>query len=424
VKSPGAVDGSKTLAAADDAPLQRLLAVLAEVRAGTEGNQADGLGPGTLDFDELASIWSQTRRAGVSALMQSSLAAPGTGPVQLALERLQRGEVQGLIAWLSEQETAALAGARAETGTAALTLRLDVARLARQQGALTLGINNQTALAAFRRALEHDGNDPWSQTAVADLLAQASDQASAAAAYRAASQLFKAQTAPGGQPTASLGAAASAKGLLHAQVVTTYRRGEMLAYLEKRDEAVAAYREALGHAEALLLLDKRPERMFEVTNVSDRLADQLAAQNNWAEALAAHKRSLALAEVLAQGDPEGEAQWQFYMFDKHEHIADLQLASGEADVALTSYRTGLEMGEKLVTLDITNDAWLGGLLNLIAKVGATSNLDQTGEERRQLVLRGLELLGRVRSGEVWDNQDEWGDRLRQILTELPPPDGT
>jgi hypothetical protein len=40
------------------------------------------------------------------------------------------------------------------------------------------------------------------------------------------------------------------------------------------------------------------------------------------------------------------------------------------------------------------------------------------------VLHGLELLGRVRSGDVWDNSEEWGERLRQILYELPPPDGT
>jgi hypothetical protein len=64
---------------------------------------------------------------------------------------------------------------------------------------------------------------------------------------------------------------------------------------------------------------------------------------------------------------------------------------------------------------------LSSTLGLIAKVGSSASMAQTGEERRQLLLRGLELLGRVRSGEVWDNSDEWGDRLRQALDELPNP---
>ncbi|MEY4751387.1 MAG: hypothetical protein RIQ60_3601 [Pseudomonadota bacterium] len=411
--------------AVDEVRLTRLLAALAKSRAGSDNYVADGVGPGLLSFDELASVWAGTRRAGVAALLQRSQATtPTPAPVQQAVERLERGEVQGLLTWLAEQEAAATAAARSFTGAAALQHRLEIAALARQQGVFALGVDTQLALAAFRRVLELDGNDPWSLTAVADLLAIVNDQAGAAAAYQAAGQLFKAQAGTAGQPTSAPGAAVDPKGLRHAQVVCSYRRGEMLAYLDKRDEAAPAYREALDQAEALLRIDDRPERQVEVANVSDRLAEQFAALSQPTEALAAHQRSLALAEQLAQGDPEREAQWQFYIFDKHEHIADMQLAVGAPDVALTSYRTGLEIGEKLVTLDITNDAWLGGLLNLIAKLGASTTLDQTGEERRQLVLHGLELLGRVRSGALWDNQDEWADRLRQILDDLPPPDGT
>jgi hypothetical protein len=58
---------------------------------------------------------------------------------------------------------------------------------------------------------------------------------------------------------------------------------------------------------------------------------------------------------------------------------------------------------------------------LILKLGSTEGLAQTGEDRRQLLLHGLELLGRVRSGEIWDNSEDWGDRLRQALNELPHP---
>jgi hypothetical protein len=130
---------------------------------------------------------------------------------------------------------------------------------------------------------------------------------------------------------------------------------------------------------------------------------------------------MALAESLAASDPENEAQWQFYVQDKLEHIADLQLTLGRFDPALENYRRGVDLGEKLVTLDVTNDAWLGSMLSLILKLGSTEGLAQTGEDRRQLLLHGLELLGRVRSGEIWDNSEDWGDRLRQALSELPHP---
>jgi tetratricopeptide (TPR) repeat protein len=411
--------------ASDDAELLRLLTAIGKNKSNAEVGHADSAGPGALDLDEIGPIWSASRRSALSNLLLRKRAVPASPALTPVLDALQRGNVALLIAWLAEQELAALAQARKDGGPGALQLRLEVAHLARQQGVLALAVDTQVALAAFRRALEHDGNDPWSQVAVGDLLALANDQASAAAAYQAAAALFRAQAGPGGQATATANAAVGPKGLLHAQLVCQFRRGEMLAYLEKHDEAVRAYRLAVDHAETLLALDpRRLERMFEVATAGDRLAVQLTALNKPTDALALHKRSLVLAEALAQGDADGEAQWQFYMFDKHEHIADLQLATGDAELALQSYRTGLEMGEKLITRDIGNDAWLGSLLGLIAKVGAAESMAQTGEERRQLVLHGLELLGRVRSGEIWDNSEEWGERLRQILYELPPPDGT
>jgi tetratricopeptide (TPR) repeat protein len=208
----------------------------------------------------------------------------------------------------------------------------------------------------------------------------------------------------------------------HALLVCEFRQGELQASADQRDEALAAFQRALVVAEALLEAQpERADRQFELATVSDRVAELLTARNLWEEALAAHRRSMTLAETLAANDPDNEPQWQFYLKDKLEHIADLQLALGRPDQALENYRRGIDLGEKLVAIDITNDAWLGGMLGLIAKLGSTDGLAQTGEERRQLLLRGLELLGRVRSGEIWDNSEEWGDRLREALNALPHP---
>jgi tetratricopeptide (TPR) repeat protein len=231
--------------------------------------------------------------------------------------------------------------------------------------------------------------------------------------------------AKGASPAAAAAAAQPADAHLaerHTLMVCEFRQGELQASVDKREEALAAFRRALVVAEALLVAQPtRPERQFEVATVSDRVADLLTALNLWEEALTAHERSMALAESLAANDRENEPQWQFYVKDKLEHIADLQLSLGRSELALENYRRGVDLGEKLVTLNVANEAWLGSMLGLIAKLGSTEGLPQTAEERRQLLLHGLELLGRVRSGEIWDNSEEWADRLRQALDELPPP---
>jgi tetratricopeptide (TPR) repeat protein len=406
--------------AADDPQLLALLARISPARlGGLEGSAADGAGPGGLELTEIKPLWAGDRLAGVSALLLHLRSSqPGAAAGQ-ALGSLQRGEVNLLVAWLAEREAAALKTARSDAGSAAQDARLQTARLARQQAVLALPVDTQIALAAFRRVLEHDGDDPWSQIAVGDLLALANDQAGAATAYQTAVPLLQRQLA---LARAQADGSAGVRGLSHALMLAEFRTGEMHAFLEQRPAATAAYTRALALGEALLAGEPDlAERQFEVQAVSDRLAEQLTAQNQWGPALAAHQRSLALALVLAAGDPEGESTWQFYMFDKHESIADLQLATAAPELALESYRAALGLGEKLVARDRTNDAWMSGLLGLIAKVGGISTMAQTGEERRQLLLRGLELLSRVRSGEVWDNSEEWGDRLRQALNELPNP---
>jgi tetratricopeptide (TPR) repeat protein len=295
---------------------------------------------------------------------------------------------------------------------------------ARQQGALALGIDNQAALAAFRRTVELDSDDYWAHITIGDLLAQVNDPGGAASSYQTAAAVLR--TTVLGEP-ANAKPAPTDQPLSHAPerrvlLVCELRQGEALASADDREAALRAFQRALVPAEALLAAEPSvAERLFEVATVSDRVAELLGALNQWPGALAAHQRSLALAEALAASDKDNEAQWEFYIKDKIEHVADLQLALGQPDVALTNYKRGLDLGEKLITINVTNDAWLSSTLGLIAKVGSSASLAQTGEERRQLLLRGLELLGRVRSGEVWDNSEEWGDRLRQALDELPNP---
>jgi tetratricopeptide (TPR) repeat protein len=404
------------------AQLTALLARIEKDRANSE--VASTPGTSALDLDEIKPVWAAERRVGVSTLFAVAR-APGASPATTqALAALQNGNVNGLQGWLNDQETAALARTRKETGSAAAAARTAALQAARQQGALALGFDNQAALAAFRRAIELDSDDYWTHITIGDLLAQVNDPGGAAASYQTAAAVLRATVLgePAGTKPATAGQPLSHVMERRVLMVCEYRQGEALVSADDREAALRAFQRALVPAETLMAAEPAAaERLFEVATVSDRVAELLAALNQWQGALAAHERSLALAEALAASDKDNEAQWEFYIKDKIEHVADLQLALGQPDVALTNYKRGLELGEKLVAINVNNDAWLSSTLGLIAKVGGSAGMAQTGEERRQLLLRGLELLGRVRSGEVWDNSDEWGDRLRQALDELPNP---
>ncbi|MBK6850857.1 MAG: hypothetical protein IPG93_04385 [Burkholderiales bacterium] len=424
--------------AATDGPIRaddpQLLAGLAGIELGrnsADNGPASAGGVSALELDEIKPVWDGERRAAVIDLLDQLRQPGASAAVGQVLAALQRGDIKPTLGWLADRETAALARMRRDPGTTDQVARSAATSLARQQGAMALGIDNQAALAAFRRVVELDSVDFWSHITIGDLLAQANDAPGSITAYLAAATILRptalAEPAPV-QGTAAAAPPASGTGLAqrlawqHALLLCEFRMGELHASVGQRDEALLAFQRSLVVAEALLTAEPaRPQRQFEVATVSDRVADLLAAQNLSEEALAAHRRSMALAETLAANDPENEPHWQFYLTDKLEHIADLQLTLGHPDLALENYRRGVDLGEKLVTLDVTNDAWLGSTLNLILKLGGTEGLAQTGEERRQLLLHGLELLGRVRSGEIWDNSDEWGDRLREVLNALPHP---
>lgn len=395
----------------------------------------DAAGPGGLELPELATAWQTARRKALTGLLLSqkpAAAAPTTpaharpalaAPALAAMKtQLGRGEVGMLAAHLAQEEAALLAQAGKLPAAEALRQRLEVAELARQQGALLLPTDGQAALAAFRRALEHDGGDAWSAIAAGNLLALAADQDAAILLYRRALEtLGRLYTAAGGTPTGAV--AAAALPLLHARAITEFRLGEMQAARDLRDEAFASHQRGLAHAERLLAAEPEgAERQFDVLTLGDRVAEHYTARNQWAPALALLQRNLALSQSLVAADPEGEATWRFYAMDKLEHIGDLELALNQPEEALPHYRAGLQIGEALVARDIQNDDWLSGLLGLILKVGSTEGMDQSAEERRQLLLRGLELMARVRSGSVWDNSEEWGDRLRAPLRELPLPE--
>ena len=74
------------------------------------------------------------------------------------------------------------------------------------------------------------------------------------------------------------------------------------------------------------------------------------------EALAAYRRSLAIAEKLAAADP-GNTEWQRDLSVSHDRIGDVLVAAGRREEALAAYRRSLAIREKLAAADPGNTEW-------------------------------------------------------------------
>ena len=76
-----------------------------------------------------------------------------------------------------------------------------------------------------------------------------------------------------------------------------------------------------------------PEWQRDLTVSHDRIGDMLAAQGEGAAALTAYRASLAIAERLAQQDPNN-AEWQRDLSISQNRIGDMLAAQGEGGSGL------------------------------------------------------------------------------------------
>ncbi|HTW28913.1 MAG TPA: tetratricopeptide repeat protein, partial [Acetobacteraceae bacterium] len=127
----------------------------------------------------------------------------------------------------------------------------------------------------------------------------------------------------------------------------------------------------------------------------------LVAQGKLAEALTAFRDGLAIRERLAAADP-GNAGWQRDLSVSHNKIGEVLVAQGKLAEALTAFRDSHAIFERLAAADPGNAGWQTDL------VASHARLAQQGDEPERrwafvvATLRRLSAEGRLTAAqEAW-----------------------
>jgi tetratricopeptide (TPR) repeat protein len=112
--------------------------------------------------------------------------------------------------------------------------------------------------------------------------------------------------------------------------------GDMLAAMNRTEEALASYRRSLAIAESLAAIPGASAQAQRDVSVSlNKVGDLLAAMNRTEEALASYRRSLAMRETLA-AIPGASAQAQRDVSVSLDNVGDLLAAMNLTEEALAS----------------------------------------------------------------------------------------
>ena len=99
------------------------------------------------------------------------------------------------------------------------------------------------------------------------------------------------------------------------------------------------------------------------------IADVLVARGNLTEALESYRTSLAIADRLAEADPNN-AGWQRDLSVSLNKIGDVLVAQGNLAEALESYRASLAIADRLAEADPNNAGWQRDLALSYGRIAA------------------------------------------------------
>ena len=116
-------------------------------------------------------------------------------------------------------------------------------------------------------------------------------------------------------------------------------------------------------------------------------------------ALAAYRKSLAIAEALAARDPANTA-WQRDLSVSHERIGNVLVAQGDGPGALAGYRKSLAIREALVARDPANTEWQRDLIVSFVKLSKV-----TGD--KAYAVKALDLVLEMQQGGILAPRDAW-----------------
>ena len=135
-------------------------------------------------------------------------------------------------------------------------------------------------------------------------------------------------------------------------------------------------------------------------------------------AMQSFRKGFEIAEALAGRDP-ANTEWQRDLSVSQNKIGDVLKAQGDGPGALAAYRRGLEIAEALAGRDPANAQWQVDLAVSCSKLGTLEHV-QDEDGRRHYLVRGRDILTRLKEkGRLPPSQD-WIDWFDRQLAELPP----
>jgi tetratricopeptide (TPR) repeat protein len=146
--------------------------------------------------------------------------------------------------------------------------------------------------------------------------------------------------------------------------ITYVKLADILAAQQKYDDALAAYQMSLTVAQGLPVSGEgNVEWQRDRYVTQERIGDVLVAQGKFDDALAVFQQSLMLRRKLTAVDP-GNATWQRDLFIIQDKIGDLQLTAGLFDEAMTSYHDSLDIRQRLASnfaddVELQRALWVG-----------------------------------------------------------------
>jgi tetratricopeptide (TPR) repeat protein len=131
------------------------------------------------------------------------------------------------------------------------------------------------------------------------------------------------------------------------------RLGNAQAKLDKRDEALAAYRQSLAINERLVTQDASGNIKHNIAVAREKIGDVLASSGDDAQALQQYRESLALREALIAEHPN-TSEYRRELAVSYEKLGRLLARSGKVDEALDAFQRSLAIAEQLAARERDN----------------------------------------------------------------------
>jgi tetratricopeptide (TPR) repeat protein len=125
-----------------------------------------------------------------------------------------------------------------------------------------------------------------------------------------------------------------------------------------------------------------------------RVGDVLSAQGRLDDALSAYRAGLAIAERLSAADPSN-AGWQRDLSVSQNRVGDVLSAQGRLDDALSAYRAGLAIRERLAAADPSNAGWQRDLFISYEKLGLVEERKQNPKDAAAYYAEAAKIIRRL-----------------------------